>query len=374
MNNTTLHCIYVADPSQDNFLTGLNNGIWGLKKLNANSGEFKIGDYLLFAHKILGKVRQSFNGPLNQYILAKVTSDTYSVTEKQDEQNPKVWDDETGKNIYLNRFNFKILNSFPTLKVKNGSYQLNKGFFTAGEDIESIRIYEAFRYSSCVQGTNGSIDSVTLKINENQITDALLKKPSEIFNLNEAIFLRSDNSPKYFDKLKPDSQVTEIEEESETELDDDINDIQQSQQLDETDKALMVLCRIGQGQYRKDLLKNFKETCPLTGISHTSLLVASHIKPWKDCDNKERLDAKNGLLLSSLMDKLFDRYFITFDPETLRLIVCNDPLIFKIIVNYQLVDFIIKVPYKGKNLTVFKDYMNFHFNKFKEVNEKRYGK
>lgn len=374
MSNITLHCIYVAAPSENNFLTGLNKGIWGLSKLNKNSSEIKKGDYLLFAHKILGKVRQNFNGPLNQYVLVKITTDTYSVTERQDEQNPKVWDDETGANIYLNRFNFKILNSYPTLKIRDGSYQLSKGFFTAGEDIESIRIYEAFRYSSCVQGTNGSIDSVTLKINENQITDALLKKPSEIFNLSDAIFIRSTDSPKYFEKFRPDTQVVQLEEEAETELDDDIDDIQQSQTLNETDKALMVLCRIGQGQFRKDLLKNFKETCLLTGISHTSLLVASHIKPWKDCDNKERLDAKNGLLLSSLMDKLFDRHFITFDPDTLRLIICNDPLIFKIIVNYQLVDFIIKVPYKGKNLTIFKDYMNFHFNKFKEINEKRYGK
>ncbi|OTG82177.1 HNH endonuclease [Acinetobacter sp. ANC 4648] len=374
MNNTTLHCIYVADPSQNNFLTGLNNGIWGLKKLNANSGEFKIGDYLIFAHKILGKVRQSFNGQLNQYVLAKITSNTYSVTEKQDELNPKVWDDEIDKNLYLFRFNFEILNSYPALKIKSGSYQLNNGSFTAGDDIESIRVYEALRYSSCVQGTNGSIDSVTLKIDENQITDALLKKPSEIFNLSDAIFIRSSDSPKFFEKFKPDSQVTLLEQEAESEVVDDIDNIQQSRILDETEKTQLVLSRIGQGQFRKDLLKNFKETCLLTGIKHVSLLVASHIKPWKDCDNKERLDAKNGLLLSSLMDRLFDRYFITFDPETLRLITCHDPLISKIIVNHQLVDFIIKVPYKGKNLTTFKNYLNCHFTKFKEINEKRYGK
>lgn len=41
--------------------------------------------------------------------------------------------------------------------------------------------------------------------------------------------------------------------------------------------------------------------------------MASHIKPWRDCDNSERLDGANGLLLSPHVDKLFDRHWISFD-------------------------------------------------------------
>jgi putative restriction endonuclease len=41
-------------------------------------------------------------------------------------------------------------------------------------------------------------------------------------------------------------------------------------------------------------------------------LIASHIKPWCECDNAERLDGNNGLLLSPHIDKLFDRGWITF--------------------------------------------------------------
>ncbi len=41
--------------------------------------------------------------------------------------------------------------------------------------------------------------------------------------------------------------------------------------------------------------------------------VASHIKPWRDCDNRERLDGANGLLLSPHVDKLFDRHWISID-------------------------------------------------------------
>jgi len=47
--------------------------------------------------------------------------------------------------------------------------------------------------------------------------------------------------------------------------------------------------------------------CPITQIDDKRLLVASHIKPWVHSNNKERINIKNGLLLSPLFDKLFDR-------------------------------------------------------------------
>ena len=43
-----------------------------------------------------------------------------------------------------------------------------------------------------------------------------------------------------------------------------------------------------------------------------ALLVASHIKPWRDADNIERLDQYNGFLLLPNLDKVFDLGFITF--------------------------------------------------------------
>jgi hypothetical protein len=41
-------------------------------------------------------------------------------------------------------------------------------------------------------------------------------------------------------------------------------------------------------------------------------LRASHIKPWRDATNYERLDGNNGLLLSPHIDSLFDKGYITF--------------------------------------------------------------
>lgn len=37
------------------------------------------------------------------------------------------------------------------------------------------------------------------------------------------------------------------------------------------------------------------------------MLIASHIKPWIHSNNDERLNPKNGFLMSPLFDKLFDK-------------------------------------------------------------------
>jgi putative restriction endonuclease len=48
-------------------------------------------------------------------------------------------------------------------------------------------------------------------------------------------------------------------------------------------------------------------------------LRASHIVPWSDCNDAQRLDVHNGLLLSALWDAAFDAGLVTFaDDGTLR--------------------------------------------------------
>jgi HNH endonuclease len=52
----------------------------------------------------------------------------------------------------------------------------------------------------------------------------------------------------------------------------------------------------------------WKNTCPITGITDSALLRASHIIPWARCESDaERMDVHNGLLLSSLWDAAFDQ-------------------------------------------------------------------
>ena len=50
----------------------------------------------------------------------------------------------------------------------------------------------------------------------------------------------------------------------------------------------------------------------MTGITSKAILIASHIVPWKDSNEAERLDPENGILLSPNLDALFDKYLISF--------------------------------------------------------------
>ena len=92
-----------------------------------------------------------------------------------------------------------------------------------------------------------------------------------------------------------------------------LESIKQNTTISETERTAIVQSRIGQGQFRKQLMDKYKGSCVITGINHPKLLVASHIKPWAASDNQERLQVDNGLLLSATYDRLFDSGLITFD-------------------------------------------------------------
>jgi putative restriction endonuclease len=71
--------------------------------------------------------------------------------------------------------------------------------------------------------------------------------------------------------------------------------------------------RVGQGQFRSDLLAAFGAACAVTHLQHAPLLRASHIKPWAASNNQDRLDPNNGLLLAAGVDAAFDNGYIGFD-------------------------------------------------------------
>jgi hypothetical protein len=94
----------------------------------------------------------------------------------------------------------------------------------------------------------------------------------------------------------------------------DIKDLE-TNILEETTRQILVDARLGQGRFRKNLNNEFKESCIVTKAK--LCLVASHIKPWRSSDNSERLNSKNGLLLSCHLDAFFDKGYITFDKKGL---------------------------------------------------------
>ena len=72
--------------------------------------------------------------------------------------------------------------------------------------------------------------------------------------------------------------------------------------------------RKNQSFFRASVLSAYDGACCITGINDARLLVASHIRPWSKCENGEdRTRTENGLCLSALYDKAFDKGLFTID-------------------------------------------------------------
>lgn len=102
--------------------------------------------------------------------------------------------------------------------------------------------------------------------------------------------------------------ATAVEDEIEQYLADKVST---DTQIPETTRLAIVKARVGQGIFREEVSK-VERQCRLTGVEDADHLVASHIKPWKDSDNRERLCGHNGLMLTPTPDHLFDKGFISF--------------------------------------------------------------
>lgn len=81
------------------------------------------------------------------------------------------------------------------------------------------------------------------------------------------------------------------------------------------DKEHLANYRVNQEKFRHKLIEKYKGKCSICQceISFEDVLIASHIKPWRDSDCNEKLNVCNGLLLCPNHDKLFDKGYITFD-------------------------------------------------------------
>ncbi|MDI9312671.1 MAG: HNH endonuclease signature motif containing protein [Limnohabitans sp.] len=80
---------------------------------------------------------------------------------------------------------------------------------------------------------------------------------------------------------------------------------------DKLERTQLYRARIGQGEYRKNLLA-LCPFCPITLVSEDRLLIASHIKPWVASNDIEKIDPLNGFMLTPTFDRLFDRGFLSF--------------------------------------------------------------
>lgn len=109
--------------------------------------------------------------------------------------------------------------------------------------------------------------------------------------------------------------------------DSSIQDINPDLQIDDIpegiDRTTTVKTRVGQRFFRNTVLSAYNNRCCITGIEMPKLLIASHIKPWKDCDSKtERTNPQNGLCLNALHELAFANGLITLDKDY-RIILSN---------------------------------------------------
>jgi putative restriction endonuclease len=84
----------------------------------------------------------------------------------------------------------------------------------------------------------------------------------------------------------------------------------------ETERILLAAARVGQHVFAANVLANCGDRCVFCGLNPASfgakrMLLAGHIKPWKDSTPTERLDPRNGLAACPAHDVAFDTGLLT---------------------------------------------------------------
>ena len=84
----------------------------------------------------------------------------------------------------------------------------------------------------------------------------------------------------------------------------------------QTERILVAAARVGQHLFASSVLRNCGSRCVFCGFSPAAfggqkMLLAGHIKPWKDSRPAERLDPRNGLAACPPHDAAFDTGMIT---------------------------------------------------------------
>jgi hypothetical protein len=107
---------------------------------------------------------------------------------------------------------------------------------------------------------------------------------------------------------------------SQQDVEKDVAKIRADKSLPETTRQALIDARRGQGRFRQQVLKKWGDRCAVTGCAVLEALRASHVRPWRDSNNKQRLDPNNGLPLIANLDALFDRGMISFSAHGKMLI------------------------------------------------------
>lgn len=104
--------------------------------------------------------------------------------------------------------------------------------------------------------------------------------------------------------------------------------VEQSLNITESDlegkeRTSVIKQRVNQTVFRTMILSNYEERCAITGINIPELLVAGHIIPWADSTPQQKLCPENGICLSALYDKAFDKGLITISPDDYSVVLSS---------------------------------------------------
>jgi putative restriction endonuclease len=179
-----------------------------------------------------------------------------------------------------------------------GHYWLNEGWLVPVEFVElkqkprpkdiidEIRPLLPKKYSPIQQSGGGN-------------QGVYLAAISEI--LAELLLSKSDFVPALAKTHDEDEQKADVEQKT----------VEGRTDIGVTQKEQLVQSRRGQGVFRANVRLN-ENRCRVTGVDNHYFLIASHIKPWSESTDQEKLDGNNGLLLSPHVDRLFDKGWISF--------------------------------------------------------------
>ena len=279
--NSVLGCLTYNHEPLHEALTGIINiddltGLWGISTGPVNGGEYnkiRVGDVIFFRinTRVDGKTYQAFDG--FGFISEKLSSNLIA---------KKVWgEDSYGGHLMLMDKYYRFYEPF-LLSVKGNIVASVDGVPKEAWHKQ----YNMFRqWSMAEDAAKRLIDFFS---NED-LSLNIYDRDAEVSDKTDTVISSSDIS-------------SGIERETET--------------------TVTKTERKGQDKFRRDLLSHTNK-CEICGIDNEKLLVASHIKPWKASNNKERLDINNGLALCAIHDKLFDTGLISFSDNGMIQISSN---------------------------------------------------
>lgn len=157
------------------------------------------------------------------------------------------------------------------------------------EHISEIRRYLPKKYSPLLENGNG-LQSVYLTLLPSEIAEVLQRLIGSEY---DAVLARAKD-------MEQDLVCDQVE----------IGIVGRTD-IGPTMKEQLVKSRRGQGLFKINVRRNEK-ACRVTGVTDPRNLRASHIKPWKDCSDMEKLNGCNGFLLAPHVDHLFDKGLISF--------------------------------------------------------------